>query len=199
MMTIRFRFRPEKMVATLTFLAQRVSDLDAMKTVKLLFFADRTHLRKYGRPILGDTYYGMDHGPVPSATFDVIKEAFYQTGRDVSTDTMNLLAEYLDVDRGGDRPRFVARQAPDMDWLSASDIEALEETLQQLGTRNALDLRTLAHEQPEVQYADNLRRTSRRGSVPIPFKLLLDQEDSESLEAVEDAQEERDFAESLLW
>ena len=196
---IRFRFVPEKMVATLTFLAQRVPDLDAMKTVKLLFFADRAHLRKYGRPILGDTYYGLEHGPVPSATYDVIKEAFYQTGENVSADTMDLLAEYSDVDRSGERPRFVARKNPDMDWLSASDIEALEETLQQLGAKSALDLRTLAHEQPEIQYADDQRRTLNKKSVPIPFNLLFDQEDPETLEAVESAQEERDFAESLLW
>src|SRR5437763_15889947 len=129
MTPIRFRFHPEKMVATLTFLAQRVSDLDAMKAVKLLFFADKAHLRKFGRPILGDAYYGLEHGPVPAATYEAIKQVFSGGAGEVSDDTVSALLEYLDVDRTADRPRFIAKKDPDIETLSPSDIEVLQETL----------------------------------------------------------------------
>ena len=37
-----------------------------MKAIKLIYLADRLHLRKYGRPIIGDMYWAMKLGPVGS-------------------------------------------------------------------------------------------------------------------------------------
>jgi len=197
---IHFRFDPEKAVAALTYLAQRVSDLDAMKSAKLLFFADRSHLRTYGRLILGDLYYGLEHGPVPTATYELIKQVFSQSIKDDDAEVAELLAEYLDVDRSGEYPRFVAKKDPDANTLSLSDIEVLDDTLRQLGRMSALELRQLAHEQPEIQYADKERARLRTGSVPIPLNLFFDEgSDAAMRRHVEDAQEDRDFAESLLW
>src|SRR5258705_13384540 len=75
MPNIRFSFDQDKLTAVLTFFASRVDDLDALKSAKLLYFADKRHLLRYGRPILGDNYFGMDHGPVPERAYDQIKAA----------------------------------------------------------------------------------------------------------------------------
>lgn len=195
---IHFRFDPEKLVAALALFASRgVNDLDAMKSAKLLYFADKAHLLRYGRPILGDDYYGMEHGPVPTASYNMIKDALSPEGVEASP---SLLSSYLDVDRSGKYPRFLAKAEPDLDALSPSDVEVIEETLRRYGKLSAWDLRQLAHQQPEVQYADEQLSRSHRGSVPIPFQLFFDREqDKPILSAVEDAQEDRDFAESLAW
>ena len=42
-----------------------------MKALKLVYIADRYHLRKYGRLITNDTYFAMNYGPVPSGTKDI--------------------------------------------------------------------------------------------------------------------------------
>lgn len=197
---IRFRFDPAKAIAALAFLAGRVSDLDAMKSAKLLYFADKAHLLRYGRPILGDAYYGLEHGPVPTATYDLVKQVFSGRIKDENAAVAELLSQYLDVDGSGGYPRFVAKKAVDSDQLSISDVEILNEILDHFGAMNALELRKLAHEQPEVQYADEQRVLQGRGSVPIPFQLFFAQEKDRSLlSVVEDAQSERDLAESLNW
>jgi len=200
MKPIRFRFDPEKMVAALTYLAERVSDLDAMKSVKLLFFADKAHLLAYGRPIIGDAYYGLEHGPVPTATYSLIKQVLSSAVEKEAEQIARLIDEYLFVDRQAQYPQFKAKKQPDMDLLSSSDVDALNATLEKYGNKTAIELSELAHQQPEVRYADERRAELHAGSVPIPFHLFFDpQKDKAILSAVESRQEDRDFAESARW
>lgn len=44
--------------------------------VKTIFVADISHLATYGRPITYDNYYAMEHGPVPSEAYDMLKEGY---------------------------------------------------------------------------------------------------------------------------
>lgn len=43
---------------------------------KTLFLADLRHLQEYGRPITFDNYTAMKDGPVPSASYDMLKPSF---------------------------------------------------------------------------------------------------------------------------
>jgi uncharacterized phage-associated protein len=63
---IRFTFDRDKFKTVVQVLAQKTTGLDVMKSVKLLYFIDREHIRTYGRPVLGDFYVAMKAGPVPS-------------------------------------------------------------------------------------------------------------------------------------
>ncbi|MBQ9180774.1 SocA family protein [Candidatus Saccharibacteria bacterium] len=45
--------------------------MDRVKLIKLLWAADRLHLRKYGRTISESDYYAMAHGPVCSLALDI--------------------------------------------------------------------------------------------------------------------------------
>lgn len=196
-MRIRFQFDSEKLVAVLAFFASKgIGDLDAMKSAKLLFFADKRHLLKYGRPILGDEYYCMPHGPVPTRSLNMIQDAF---SPNPSGDSEHM-DEYLGVDRNKRYPSFTPKKAPDLDVLSTSDLEILEEIASEYGAKDAWQLRELSHLDPTVKLADEQRLASSKGSVPIPFNLFFDPvADKAMLSAVADAQGDRDFAESLNW
>ncbi len=52
----------------------RVTQYDILKS---LFFADRSHLNKYRRPITFDQYHALPDGPVSSLSYDVLKEALH--------------------------------------------------------------------------------------------------------------------------
>src|ERR1700733_9640210 len=43
------------------------------KLFKILYFADKEHIAKYGQSFLDDNYIKMDFGPVPSKIFDYIR------------------------------------------------------------------------------------------------------------------------------
>src|SRR5262249_34072379 len=49
-------------------------EMNKMKALKLLFFADRYHLRKYGRPVSECEYFAMKNGPVASEAKRVAEE-----------------------------------------------------------------------------------------------------------------------------
>src|SRR5438094_6949292 len=49
--------------------------LNKMKALKLLFFADRYHLRKYGRLVSDCAYFAMKNGPVASEAKNVAEES----------------------------------------------------------------------------------------------------------------------------
>src|SRR5438445_12170650 len=46
--------------------------------LKCLYYADRKHLQEYGRQIYGETFYALEHGPVPTPSYEIIK---YANGR----------------------------------------------------------------------------------------------------------------------
>ena len=58
----------KKIIQALTYLAGKEDDkvMDNMKAYKLLWLADRYHLRQTGMTITGDAYYAMPFGIVPS-------------------------------------------------------------------------------------------------------------------------------------
>ena len=75
MSAISFEFTLSKLIAAIAYFAdQKLPLLDKLKTAKLLYFADKEHLLKHGRPILGDVYFCMEHGPVPSYSKNIIDD-----------------------------------------------------------------------------------------------------------------------------
>ncbi|MEQ1715723.1 MAG: Panacea domain-containing protein, partial [Hyphomicrobium sp.] len=69
----RFRINWAKVVEAIDFVATLKPGVTQYYIGKILFFADREHLLDYGRPITGDRYVAMEHGPVPSAIRDILK------------------------------------------------------------------------------------------------------------------------------
>jgi len=193
MRPIHFRFDPEKMVQAIAFFALRgVKNLDTMKCAKLLYFADRQHLLKYGRPIIGDEYHVMKDGPIPTCGLTQIQNAF--KGAHPSP-----FDGYLRVAKTGWRyPHFELAKDPDLGVFSDSDIEVLEDVATRHGDKTAWKLRELAHEDEGVRAADEVRVRTGRGSVHMPFQAFFDGTDSRLLSLVEEDQDNRDFADSLM-
>jgi len=115
---LRFEFDENAVKAALHFLQQRLPGLTKHQAFKLLYFADLRHLERYGRPITGDQYVAMDYGPVPSNTYDLVK--------------------------------IPGRELPpiegDLDELSDSDLEVLEEIVEQYGKHGFRERTEISHD-----------------------------------------------------
>ena len=68
-----FALDTEKAIEAALYIAHRVRTPTLHVISKVLYHADKAHLGRYGRPISGDRYVAMKHGPVPSATYDIFK------------------------------------------------------------------------------------------------------------------------------
>lgn len=65
-------FNYKKAAQALNYFATRNGGaISKLRALKLIYFADRYHLRKYGRLLTGDQYYAMKFGPVASGVKDI--------------------------------------------------------------------------------------------------------------------------------
>jgi uncharacterized phage-associated protein len=193
MNAIRFRFDQDKLINALAFFSRHgVAELDQMKIAKLVFLADRIHLLRYGRPITGDQYVCMEHGPVASVTRNLVNA---RLADDPDVTEMN---EYFDVGRSRQYPELIARREPDLEVFSETDIEVLTEVAEKFGSKTAWQLRELAHDFPEIAAALKDRTQRNKKMVPIPFEAFVG-EDAPLGRLMRDDQDDRSFVESLSW
>jgi uncharacterized phage-associated protein len=73
---IKFALSFTKALEALAYVANRWDEITPFYVSKVMFFADKWHLNRYGRPVTGDTYIAMPRGPVPSTLRNIIEENF---------------------------------------------------------------------------------------------------------------------------
>jgi len=140
---IRFKPSPQKIIEAITWIAQRLPGSSRYIVLKTLFYADKYHLQRYGRPVTGDTYIKMNFGPVASFAYDIIKRDDYLpleilTAADAAFDS---------VPGGGKYPPIEAKRSPDMEWFSGTDIECLEEAAAYCSGKGFDTLKGATHEE----------------------------------------------------
>lgn len=122
----KFCFDEEKAIASLLYIShtliQRKIRTDLHKIFKIMYFADMKHMVKYGRSITSDYYIAMADGPVPSQIYDMAKAI----RGDSKVCTSDKYASFFDV-KGG--YLVSPKRPPDLDNLSTSDIECLDQSL----------------------------------------------------------------------
>jgi len=121
-----FPFSHRKTTQVLNFFAcQSGGEINKLKALKLVYFADRYHLRRFGRPITGDEYLAMPYGPVASSAKDLAE-----------------MGDFLSDEEQAYGARFLApvdhhnyRSAADMEGrtLSESDRMALDWAWEKFG------------------------------------------------------------------
>lgn len=133
-----FEFDAKVAVEAILFVANKSQDPTFHHIVKLLYFADRLHLRRYGRLICGDEYVAMKHGPVPSGVYDMLKamrDGHEETRFPELNDAFQVKGYTV-----------IPLRAPDLEWLSDSDIECLTEAIEDYDNLSFNDLTTLSHD-----------------------------------------------------
>lgn len=131
-------FRKDATLNAILYVLQKLGGKSDMhKIFKTLYFADQSHLSKYGRSITGDIYIAMQYGPVPSKTDDILRavrgDSYF---RDEELNTyFRFVNKYI----------VVANKAADMDCLSESDVECLDEAIDKCKDKNFDELTSMSH------------------------------------------------------
>jgi len=66
-------FDIEKVKAVLLYILSKIGKTELIRLFKILYFAERKHLAKWGNLIVNDTYIAMKNGPVPAIIYDLFK------------------------------------------------------------------------------------------------------------------------------
>lgn len=142
-MTIKYRFNKPKAIEVLLYITGKYRDM--YHALKILYFADKEHLEKYGRLICGDSYVAMEHGPVPSGTYDLIKSTRGQGVYPSDTDIEQIIKL--------DNNNIIPQREPRTQMLSESDIECLDEAISIYGPMSFEDLKNISHNEPSYKAA----------------------------------------------
>jgi uncharacterized phage-associated protein len=140
-MSIRFAFNASKALEALAFIASARPGLTPLLVAKILFFADKWHINKYGRPIIADTYIAMERGPVPSTVKHFIDEKWDWVGRPDDFDE----AITINSDKYMRRHLMPGRRGPDVLRLSATDVECLNKSISFCEGKTADELSDITH------------------------------------------------------
>lgn len=172
-----------KIIQALGYLVCQQTDekIDNMKAYKLLWLADRYHLRQYGRTITGDEYFALPYGAVPSNAKCILEEQNTKLHH-----SKNWTDEYLSI---LPNHQYASKKEPDMSVFSDSDIQVLNLIIQNFNHLSALELSNLSHQFPEWKhYEKQLRNENGKKSHKIDMNLFFENKEEESGLFVDDSQ-----------
>lgn len=154
---IRFRFDEVRTTEAASLLLKwGGGKMTRLRLIKLLYFADRDCILKFGHPICGGKYVSMKHGPVLSDLYNIITNNLW-------TESQGFWEEHFA--NSGPRDIELIRE-PKPQKLSRAQISALQGVFERLKDLSDWQIRDLGHELPE--YED-----PGKSSLPIPVKRIL--------------------------
>ncbi|MCK9446245.1 Panacea domain-containing protein [bacterium] len=134
-------FNYKKTIQIWNFLAKSSNgSIDKLKAIKLVWLADRLHLRKYGRMITNDFYFAMKFGPVGSFSKD------YASGNLLDSEEKEYFDKYLKIK---DAYTVESIKGIDDDVFSDSDMEVIKEIFEKYGEYSNSSLVDFSHYFPE--------------------------------------------------
>ncbi len=143
-----------KATQILNYLARRLGgEIDKLKAIKLIYLADKYHLRKFGRLISEDQYIAMEYGPVQSGVKDIAD-----------------FSDFLGDQEKEYASRFIVKEGNNIrsineieyEELSETDIEALDFIIEKFGWDDNFDLVKITHRGYEwKKHEDELKLKSR--------------------------------------
>lgn len=118
------------------FLARAEGSLPNLKLIKLMYLADRESMNRFDVPMSEDRAVAMPHGPVLSATLDLIK------GKRESEEWNSWISPPADNEVKLSRE---LHSLDDLDELSRSDFMVLDSVWHQFGHMSKYQLRDYTH------------------------------------------------------
>jgi uncharacterized phage-associated protein len=142
------RFNLKKVLGIITWFALKEGgEIDKVKLLKLVYLADRLHLRDYGRRIIPGKYYGMRMGPVHSEVKDIVDSNIYDDSEKQLVDESFTKVNH-DI-------RLLKDKHFEKALFSKSEIDALEKTWNNFGCFSNWDLKDITHLYPELKKKEN--------------------------------------------
>lgn len=163
----------EKAIEAMVWLANKNPGIDIYHVAKILYYAEKIHLNRYGRPIIGATYIRMEFGQVPSEVRDLITKNIWM----VEPDYLERFSAAIKISKEP-YDKLKALRKADMNYFSDTDIECLEESLKKYKDLSFKQLKKTSHK--ERTWLDTERNDD------IDYLLMIDDDNENKEEIVKD-------------
>lgn len=144
---ISFNPNTGKILEAILWIANKRPGIDFIHIMKILYYADKEHLVKHGRPVIGDKYCRLPMGPVPSTAYDLVRlnaaridaHTLSEAGSAICT-SQTRIGDY-------DVPTVQPLRPARMDFLSRSDVVCLQNALDAYADMPSTALSDLTHKE----------------------------------------------------
>jgi len=171
-------FNKTKAINSLILIAQKIADdkgeADVYAALKILYFAELKHIAKYGRFITDDLIAPLEHGSVPSSSYDLLKKQ----NNEPSFEIITKISFKPKVD-------FNSKE------LSESEIECILESVNENKGKSFPELKKKAHDE-----AYEMAKSTNKSFVPLEYILKQEKLSQEQIDFIK---EHYDFIESVQW
>lgn len=131
----------ENIKAVLLYMLSKQKTMHRIKLYKLLYYAQREYLVKYGLPLFPETFRAYPHGPVPSVIRKVI--SIEENHADFQRD-LTIFENCLSIKDNGD---VEALQLPNLDELAIAATKTLDSIWEQYGCLSPEKLEDMSHDE----------------------------------------------------
>lgn len=113
-------FDKNRIIQIVLYVLNKTDGIDYYHLFKILYFAERKHLAKWGCGILPDEFYALRWGPVPTVLYDAVK------GKGELSKSL-----FKDIEFAGDDASnvLIAKKEANIKCLSKSMIEVLDASI----------------------------------------------------------------------
>lgn len=167
-----------KLTELILYILCKTGGVDYYHAFKILYFAEMKHLAKWGSGIVPDKFCALKYGPVPTRLYDAVKE--------LNAPRMTLSEELSEVIQfaGEDAPNILlAKREADMKLLSKSELEALDQSIEENKSLTFGQLMRKSHD--EAWEEANRRANGTNIISPISMAKVMNA-DSAMLEYIEE-------------
>ena len=159
-------FDSKKLTELVLYILGKTGGIDFYHAFKILYFAEMKHLAKWGSGIVPDEFRALKYGPVPTHLYDAVKE--------LNNPRMRLSEEMSEVIQfaGEDAPNvLLPKREADLKYLSKSEIEALDESIEENKVLTFKQLMQKSHD--EAWYEGNRRVYGNNRISPVTMAKFL--------------------------
>ena len=146
-------FERKKVVEVVLYILNKIGGTDIYHLFKIIYFAEMKHLSKWGTRIMKDNLCAIKFGPVPT-------ELYYAIKGERNSGLASLIHSSTEF-AGDDAPNvLLPKRTPNIDYLSKSDVEALDESIKENATLTFNELKMKSHDKAWKEAYDNRRKSN---------------------------------------
>jgi uncharacterized phage-associated protein len=162
-------FSPVRSLEAVLFVASQLAKPAIHEVLKLLYFADKIHLSRFGWLASGDDYVAMRFGPVGSGTYNLLKAARGDDSGWIHPDFYRLVRNALEI--ADDKRSINLLRSFDPAQLSPAYVACLEEALRRYAGMSFGARTELSHD-AAWRAAWNLAAEDEVGQSPMPVETI---------------------------
>ncbi|MFA6228204.1 MAG: Panacea domain-containing protein [Patescibacteria group bacterium] len=125
--------------------------------MKLFYFLDFMHVKKFGSPVTYDNYIKLEHGPIPSAIKNMVDTAEDDVDNSVLSDTIKIeMADGEGIHRIVALRKFTEN---DKKYFTPTEINILETVVERFGSKNTKFIEDASHNEApwkETSFMDSI-------------------------------------------